>query len=343
MDSLVKTVLNNTYYLESKIGEGGTGTIYRGVQIATNTNVAVKILHPQLVNNSNYLERFRREARAAEAINHPNAIQVIDFGVADEKIFYLVMELLEGISLREVIDRDKVITPEKTVTIITQVCAAVDAAHQQNIIHRDLKPENIVLNNHGKPNEMVKVLDFSIAKLRSARDGDLNLTEKGVVVGTPQYMSPEQAQGMELDTRADIYSLGIILYEMLTGDRPVKGTTPMVMMYKHIHGQPRPVRELNANVPPQLEAVVMSALAKKPEERPQTAKILSELLINAIYPQQAVPQPVSAAVTNSQPARPVQPLTQQSEPRAAEPPPKKEETTTGSRWEAISKKIKFWE
>lgn len=288
VDKFIGMVLDGKYCIESKIGQGGMGNVYKAKHVHMDTMVAVKILHPNLVSDQTTVERFRREARAAITVNHPNAIHVMDFGVTGDKIVYLVMEFLEGTSLRRILEIEKFLPPQKAINTIKQVCAAVEAAHIKNIIHRDLKPDNIVVLNYGLPTEQVKVLDFSIAKLKISSDGPVNLTQQGMVVGTPQYMSPEQAEGQELDIRSDLYSLGVIVYEMLTGDLPFKATTPMALILKHIHALPRPLRELKEDISPALEAVVLRTLAKKREDRPQSATRLAEQLEEALH-QENVP------------------------------------------------------
>ncbi|MBK7993925.1 MAG: SUMF1/EgtB/PvdO family nonheme iron enzyme [Blastocatellia bacterium] len=296
VDKFLGTVLDGKYCVESKIGQGGMGNVYKAKHVHMDTMVAVKILHPHLVSDQTTVERFRREARAAITVNHPNAIHVMDFGVTGDKTVYLVMEFLEGISLRKLLEIERCLTPEKALNIMKQVCAAVDTAHSKGIIHRDLKPDNIVIVAHGTPSELVKVLDFSIAKLKAASEGPVNLTQQGMVVGTPQYMSPEQAEGQELDTRSDLYSLGVIMYEMLTGDLPFKATTPMALILKHIHALPRPLRELKENISPALEAVVLRTLAKKREDRPQSATILAEQLEEAMSQENVSIRPETSPV-----------------------------------------------
>ncbi len=283
-DPFIGKVLDGKYLIVNRIGSGGMGNVYRGRHTKMETNVAIKILHASLVSDAKAVERFRREARAALAVNHPNAIQVMDFGVTDDQTVFIVMELLDGVSLQKIVETEKLISPEKTVKIMTQVCAAVNAAHNKDVIHRDLKPDNVIILNYGKPDEQVKVLDFSIAKVSSPDKGANSpaLTEVGLVVGTPQYMSPEQAQGIDLDKRADIYSLGVTLYQMLTGVLPFTAASSMALALKHIHALPRPLREVNNKIPAEIETVVMKAMAKRPSDRQQTALELSEELEKAI-------------------------------------------------------------
>src|SRR5947209_6601589 len=197
------------------------GKVYTATHTAIRRLVAIKILHPDLAGDQVTLERFRREAEAAATITHPNAIVVIDFGVThDNGMAYIVMELLEGRELRQYMSQIRWFDFKEAFNIFSQVCSAVHAAHQKGIIHRDLKPDNIYLVKSDSGTPVVKVLDFGIAKLKTLAGNNNNLTQQGTIIGTPKYMSPEQCLSDELDARSDVYSLGVILYEMLTG-KPV--------------------------------------------------------------------------------------------------------------------------
>lgn len=294
-------LLDDKYRLEEKIGEGGTGEVYRARHVLMEAIVAVKILHPSLASDQITLERFRREAQAAAQIRHPNAVAVTDFGVTrDTRIAYLVMEFLEGEDLRERINRRKQLDFEETLLILDQTCSAVHAAHSKGIIHRDLKPDNIWILRSENDVAPVKVLDFGIAKLKSYA-GAANLTEKGLIIGTPNYMSPEQCRGEELDPRSDIYSMGVILYEMLTGDAPFQADTPVAVVLKHASEPPRPLRELRPEIPATVERVVLKALQKRRDDRQGSALQLANDFEKALHasgietgaPRAKTPKPVS--------------------------------------------------
>jgi len=282
-DSLIGTTLDGKFVLEEKIGEGGMGKVYRATHLRMKHTVALKILHPELSSDEIALERFRREAQAAVLIHHPNAIAVTDFGVTnDTGMAYLVMEFLEGLELREKINREHQLGYEETFYITYQTCLALQAAHAKGIIHRDLKPDNIWLLRTEDGMEQVKVLDFGIAKLLSNAEEN-QLTQQGMIIGTPYYMSPEQCRGEELDARSDIYSLGVIIYEMLTGRVPFKATTPMAVALKHNSEPPPPLHDLRPDIPPSIEEVVLRALGKRRRDRQLSALALSQEFQLALY------------------------------------------------------------
>jgi serine/threonine-protein kinase len=276
---LIGREIEGKYRLDDKVGSGGMGTVYGAQRILIGDRVAIKILHPQHVAEPLATQRFRREAQAAARLKHPNAVSIYDFGVTSDGLVYLVMELVEGQSLRQIIRRQGPLTPSATADIITQACAALDEAHRNNIVHRDLKPDNIIVN--ASVNGLrVKVLDFGIAKLRDLTAG--NLTQTGSVMGTPHYMSPEQCLGEELDHRSDVYSLGIVLYEMLAGVVPFNSPISTAVVVQHVNQAPPSLRAINLSISEGLERVVLHALEKKREARPQTAGTLARELSGAI-------------------------------------------------------------
>lgn len=287
-DSFIGKVLDSKYKIECLIGEGGMGNVYQAKHLHIGFAVAIKILHPTLTLDPTAVERFRREARSARTVNHPNAIQIMDFGITSDNTLYIVMELINGISLQKVLEKEPILSTSRVVKLMKQICLAVDAAHKNSIVHRDLKPDNILIIDAGTMSETVKVIDFSIAKIKQTNN-DPNITSANIAVGTPQYLSPEQAQGFkDLDHRADIYSLGVILYQMLTGTVPFKGKTVAMTMMQHIQAKPRPLREINPTIPVALEQVILKALDKSPSSRQQSVMMLAEELEFSISPESLI-------------------------------------------------------
>jgi len=258
------------------------GAVYRASQPAMNRQVAVKILHPKLTNRKDLASRFRREARAMSHLTHPNTAKVFLYGELEDGSLYIVMEHLEGKNLNQVVRREGPLPLERAIPVLVQVCGALQEAHSQGIIHRDLKPENIFLSTNGGLKDYAKVLDFGLAKVteRELRPGSIMLTQEGMVFGTPEFMSPEQAQGKKLDARSDLYSLATILYEVLTGKLPYDAKTPMEYIQLHVTKPPIPLDERipGKRFPPGLSEVVMKALEKKPENRYSSALELGEAL-----------------------------------------------------------------
>jgi serine/threonine protein kinase len=276
--ALTGRTLDQKYYLESKLGVGGMGTVYRADRLLIGDRVAVKVLHPDQMADPQAVERFRREAQTTARLKHPNVVTVYDFGVSTEGLNYQVMELAEGESLRSLVERHGRLAETAAAEIIRQVCAALDEAHRQGIVHRDIKPENILVQTI--PGGLkVKVLDFGIAALRDVKAG--RLTRAGSLVGTPHYMSPEHCLGEELDGRSDIYSLGIVLFEMLTGVVPFDSPTTTSIVIKHVNDPPPLPRILNPKISPAVESVVLRALEKRRDARPQTAGEMARKLIAA--------------------------------------------------------------
>ncbi len=280
LETLVGITLDGRYRLDDLIGTGGMGDVYRATHVHLDTEFAVKLLKPEFVANQTAIKRFRLEAKAAGRIHHPNAIRVTDFGVTSERIVYLVMEIVEGQSLRSMIREEEGMPYQRTVNIVRQICAAVEAAHRGGVIHRDLKPDNILIETVNNM-ERVKVLDFGIAKLKETKTEPF-LTQAGTIIGTPQYMSPEQCQGKALDPRSDVYSIGVILYEMLTGRVPFDGDSTIQIVFKHMHEPPQPFREIPRDVPDSLAEVVMRALEKDPDKRQASAAQLGDELKAAV-------------------------------------------------------------
>jgi serine/threonine-protein kinase len=281
-DPLVGHTLDEKYRLEERLGVGGMGTVYRARHLLIDRPVAVKVLNQRFVEDEAARTRFSREARACGRLQHANAVTVTDFGQSHDGYVYLVMELLEGRTLREVLAKEAPLDPARSVALMLQISAAVAAAHEAGIIHRDLKPANVFIVQRADVPAVVKVLDFGIAKLAADsldEDDRMTLTQFGAMIGTPRYMSPEQCDGAELTPAADVYSLGVILYEMLTGAVPFSGSTPLAIAMKHTTEAPRSPREIVASIPPALEELVLHTLEKNPQDRPQDAAAFGQELL----------------------------------------------------------------
>lgn len=282
VDPLVGHTLDEKYLLEDRLGIGGMGTVYRARHLLIDRPVAVKVLNPRFVEDEAARTRFRREAKACGRLQHMNAVTVTDFGTSQDGYVYLVMELLEGRTLRDVLAKESPLDPARSVALMLQISAAVAAAHEAGIIHRDLKPANIFIVQRAEVPAVVKVLDFGIAKLAADsldEDEPKTLTAVGAMIGTPRYMSPEQCDGAELTPAADVYSLGVILYEMLTGTVPFSGSSPLAIAMKHTGEIPRSPRDFVAGIPLELEQVVLHTLEKRPQDRPgNAAEFRAELL-----------------------------------------------------------------
>lgn len=258
------------YVIESVLGLGGMSIVYKATHKLMNRTVAIKMLKRKMLEEVMLLERFKVEAQAASSLNHQNIITIYDFGVTSDSEPYLVMDCLEGESLKDEIDAKGALPVSRAVSIFKQICDGLDAAHKKGIIHRDLKPANVVLLENDDGSVHVKLVDFGIAKVLPQEGQQAQqLTQTGEVFGSPIYMSPEQCLGKVLDTRSDLYGLGCLMYETLTGKPPFLGTSFLETMNKHVGETPKPMSEIapNANIPAELEAIVLQCMAKVPEER----------------------------------------------------------------------------
>lgn len=288
--------LGDRYDLGQIIGRGGMAEVYEATDARLNRRVAVKVLRGELAKDPMFLERFRREAQSAAGLNHPNIVAVYDTGednVNGVTIPYIVMEFVDGITLREMLNNGPRILPERGLEIVAGILAALDYAHRHGIIHRDIKPANIMINAHGD----AKVMDFGIA--RAVSDAATSVTATSAVMGTAQYLSPEQARGEVVDARSDIYSSGCVLYELLIGTPPFNGETPVSIAYQHVNEAPKAPSLLDPSIPLSLDAIVLHALAKHPSHRYQTAAEMRADVERAIAGMPiSAPAPQPTVVTN---------------------------------------------
>jgi eukaryotic-like serine/threonine-protein kinase len=260
-DSLIDTLFDGRYRIQRKLGAGGMADVYLAEDQELGRRVAIKILNGRHANDAQFIERFRREAKNAAALNHPNIVSIYDRGEAEDT-YYIAMEFLDGRTLKELIVGHGAAPVRVAIEYARQILSALRFAHRHGIVHRDIKPHNVLVDAEGR----VKVTDFGIA-----RAGTSQMTETGSIVGTAQYLSPEQARGGEVDQRSDLYSLGVVLYELLTGKTPFEGDTPVEVAMKHLSNAPKPPSELRKDIPPELDMVVLRALAKDPNDRYQSA------------------------------------------------------------------------
>src|SRR5256885_1439265 len=282
----VPHIIAGRFRIECEIGKGGMGTVYRATHLGLERPVAVKIIKPEYAADPDVADRFMREARTMARLRHPHAAMIFDAGNLPDGRHFIIMEYVEGKTLSEALAQEGRFTPKRAVRIAADICDVLAEAHQLGIVHRDLKPSNIMLTERG-----VCVLDFGVAKvLATSADATAThaTTGSGVIVGTPRYMSPEQCLGQRIGARSDLYSLGVLIYEMLTGHPPFTDILPSAVLVKQAPAPPPPLMRLRADVPRPLAQAIHSLLAKQPDERPHTAKAARTLLERSI----ARPQPV---------------------------------------------------
>ncbi len=265
------TALTERYHITSHLARGGMADVYEGQDTLLNRRVAIKVLHSQYSSDEAFVKRFRREAQAAANLSHPNIVGIYDWGQA-QNTYFIVMEIVEGRSLRDVLKSEGALLPRRAIEIASETAAALSVAHRAGLVHRDVKPGNILLARDGT----VKVTDFGIAR---AWDDSQELTRTGAVIGTATYFSPEQAQGAPADGRSDVYALGVVLYEMLTGRPPFLGDSPMSVAFQHVSAEAPVPSSLNPDVGPDLDTVVMKALRKDPSARYQSAEEMRQDLL----------------------------------------------------------------
>lgn len=308
MSRTKEKIFSNRYRIIDQLGSGGMAQVYKAEDTILNRTVALKLLHPRLASQNNFVERLRREAQAAANLNHPNIVNIYDWG-NQNSTYYIVMEYLKGESLNAIVEREAPLAIGRALKIAAQVCDALQFAHDHDVVHRDIKPHNIIINDKGA----VRVTDFGIARAGSAA----GVTQTGSVIGTAKYVSPEQAQGGFVGHTSDIYSLGVVLYEMTTGQVPFEGDSAVAVAYKHVHEEPPRPRRFNPNISPELESLILKALEKDPAKRFATASEMKQGIEGLLGDHAAEALPESS----TKPIRPV---------RKDRPPQKKNMT-----WVAI--------
>jgi serine/threonine-protein kinase len=337
--ALIGRTIAGKFRVEEFLGGGAMGAVYKARQVALEKDVAVKVMHREVATDPQFAARFHREAKAASRLDHPNSMRVIDFGEEPDGLLYIAMEYLSGRDLYKVIHEDWPLSDARIADVLMQALAALAVAHDMGVIHRDLKPENIMVlrgkDDEGREADVVKVCDFGIAKI-TEKEGEneppktqgQKLTTAGLVVGTPEYMSPEQARGEKLDARSDIYSMGIILYQLLTGRVPFTADTALAIVLKHLTDPPEPPRIIYPAVNKALEAVCLKAIAKAKEERFQSARDMRSALRAAVDGSKAMPSPqvinaptLPLEAAESAPTAQTAPPRETSEAAPAAPPP----------------------
>src|SRR3954463_11896915 len=282
-------VLGERYEIGGVLGRGGMAEVHRGRDLRLGREGAVKGLRSDLARDPSFQVRFRREAQASASLNHPAIVAVYDTGEdrgANGATPYIVMEYVEGETLRDVLRREGRLAPERAMSLCADICGALDFSHRNGIVHRDVKPGNVMITPQGA----VKVMDFGIA--RAVSDSAATMTSTAAVIGTAQYLSPEQARGEGVDARSDVYSAGCLLYELVTGPPPFTGDSPVAVAYQHVREDPRTPSSINPEIPPELDAILLKAMSKNPANRYQSAADMRADLLRAVAGQRVEATPV---------------------------------------------------
>jgi len=315
-DAMIGREIIGQFVVRSKLGEGGMGSVYLADQPSVGRSAVIKVLHPQLSRNQQIAARFSLEARAASRLNHPNIVTIYNHGTMDDGALFLAMEHIDGVCLRDLLVREKRLAAPRAVRIARQIASALVEAHRNDIVHRDLKPNNVMVVARPGGEDFVKVLDFGIAKVQG-----VELTASGMLCGTPIYMSPEQFGGDKIDGRSDLYSLGILLFEMLAGDPPFAAATPAGYMNKHLSASPPRIAQTapTAHVPERLDALVRRMLAKDPADRPASLQALLDELDKTMGAAASAPPPNVAPSAPAPRATPAPPAAQRTPETSAAP------------------------
>jgi serine/threonine protein kinase len=279
-DDLTGTLLDDRYRLVRILGQGGMGYVYLAEHVTLAKAVAVKVLSSRIARAQDARKRFLQEAKALSAVSHDNVVTIFDYGETPNGSAYFAMELLSGESLADLVAREAPLPWPRVKTIALQICRAIHAAHERGVLHRDIKPENCFRTKRGANRDFIKVLDFGIAKIcGDERDPKTALTKSGTIFGTPEYMSPEQARGKPVDARTDVYSLGILLYELVTGSVPFVAETFLGVLTRQVNDEPVPPSSVSRRpIPPDLETIILKCLRKDPADRFQSVRELAEAI-----------------------------------------------------------------
>ena len=277
-EALTGRTIAGKFRIETLVGEGAMGAVYKARQLTLGTTLAIKVLHGHLAGEPMFAARFLREAQAASRVDHPSSMRVVDFGEEPDGLLYIAMEYVDGHTLAKIIDEERSLPVSRIVDIACQALAALAVAHDIGVIHRDLKPENIMIqggkDDEGRTHDIVKVCDFGVAKLLEGNGRAPSVTAEGMMIGTPEYMSPEQARGEMLDARSDIYAMGVLLFHMMTGKVPFDSATAFGTAFMHVNDEPTRPRLLNPSADSRLEAICLKAMSKRREDRHASAREL---------------------------------------------------------------------